>query len=150
MLLKHKFKGEILPNDVVEETQLIGMGKRVGVESKKASEQDEDILRGLARMRKASDPRKELQDLKKTMGGFKLAYKLMTEDLYDNCRLLSIVTKPLWDWYTKQLKKAKHPRDALQYSIQMAQNWNKDEHIRQMADLLTSFAHLHGAVPVEH
>ena len=68
MLLKHKFKGDILPNDVVEETQLIGMGKRVGVESKKASEQDEDILRGLARMRKASDPRKELQDLKQTMG----------------------------------------------------------------------------------
>ena len=65
MLLKHKFKGDILPNDVVEETQLIGMGKRVGVESKKASEQDEDILRGLARMRKASDPRKELQDLKR-------------------------------------------------------------------------------------
>ena len=93
---------------------------------------------GLARMRKASDPRKELQDLKKTMGGFKPAYKLMTEDLYDNCRLLSIVTKPLWDWYTKQLKETKHPRDALQYSIQMAQNWNKDEHIRQMADLLTS------------
>ena len=58
MLLKHKFKGDILPNDVVEETQLIGMGKCVGVESKKASEQDEDILRGLARMRKASDPRK--------------------------------------------------------------------------------------------
>ena len=72
------------------------------------------------------------------MGGFKLAYKLMTEDLYDNCRLLSIVTKPLWDWYTKQLKETKHPRDALQYSIQMAQNWNKDEHIRQMADLLIS------------
>ena len=91
MLLKHKFKGDILPNDVVEET--LGMGKRVGMESKKASEQDEDILRGLARMRKASGPRKELQDLKKTMGGFKLAYKLMTEDLYDNCRLLSIVTQ---------------------------------------------------------
>ena len=72
------------------------------------------------------------------MGGFKLAYELMTEDLYDNCRLLSIVTKPLWDWYMKQLKETKHPRDALQYSIQMAQNWNKDEHIREMADLLTS------------
>ena len=50
------------------------------------------------------------------------------------------MTKPLWDWYTKQLKETKHPRDALQYSIQMAQNWNKDEHIRQMADLLTSVA----------
>ena len=62
----------------------------------------------------------------------------MTEDLYDNCRLLSIVTKPLWDWYTKQLKETKHPRAALQYSIQMAQNWIKDEHIRQMADLLIS------------
>ena len=57
-------------------------------------------LRSLARMRKASDPRAELQELKEPMGGFRLAYKLMPEDLYDNCRLLSIVIKPLWDWYT--------------------------------------------------
>ena len=47
-------------------------------------------------MKKSFDPREELRVLKNLCGGFKLAYKLMTEELYDNSKLLACITRPLW------------------------------------------------------
>jgi len=81
-------------------------------------------------MKKSVDPRKELNMLKSLCGGFKLAYKLMTEELYDNCRLLACITRPLWDWYTQQIKDCKSPLDALHYSQQMTSSWMKDKHVQ--------------------
>ena len=68
---------------------------------------------------KKSYPRHELSMLKKLCGGFKLAYKLMTEKLYDNSRLLACITRPLWDWYTHQIEECKSPIDALKHSQAM-------------------------------
>ena len=62
----------------------------------KTAKEDEYILRSLE-MKKSVDPRKQLDMLKKLCGGFKFAYKLMTEELYGNCRLLASITRPLWD-----------------------------------------------------
>ena len=58
-------------------------------------------LQKLSQAGRATDPRKELSLLKASMGGFKLAYYLMTEDLFDHSKILYKVTEPLWCWYGK-------------------------------------------------
>ena len=52
---------------------------------------------------KAKTPQAQLAQLKSVNGGFKLAYKLMTTQLYDYCKILYTITKPLWNWYTDQV-----------------------------------------------
>ena len=51
----------------------------------------------------AKTPQAQLAQLKAANGGLKLAYRLMTTQLYDHCKMLFTITKPLWNWYTDQV-----------------------------------------------
>ena len=74
--------------------------------------------------------------LKNLCGGFKLAYKLMTEELYDNSKLLACITRPLWDWYTNQITNCKSPLDALKHIQEMTSTWMKDRHVQEIIALM--------------
>ena len=70
-------------------------------------ERQEDAVGDLQKLSEAgrtTDPRKELSLLKSSMGGFKLAYYLMTEDLFDHSKILYKVTETVVDmvWETSQ------------------------------------------------
>ena len=60
----------------------------------------------------------------------KLAYRIMNVGLRDWCRVMYVVTKPLWDWYTDQTTHCKTPQDALRYNIDMAKSWRSTSQIR--------------------
>ena len=142
MLCKYEYGDNIRPLDEIDEDQpeertlTVSFGHKVNPETKQSVREDEFILKRLEKMKKSVDPRKELNMLKSLCGGFKLAYKLMTEELYDNCRLLACITRPLWNWYTLQIKHCKSPQDALKYSQQMTSSWMKDKHVQETLALL--------------
>ena len=100
MLCKYEYGDNIRPLDEIDEDQpeertlTVSFGHKVNPETKQSVREDEFILKRLEKMKKSVDPRKELNMLKSLCGGFKLAYKLMTEELYDNCRLLACITPP--------------------------------------------------------
>ena len=97
---------------------------------------DKNLL-SQASKQKLLDPKKELRLLKNTLGGFKLAYHLMTEDLFDHCRILYRVTQPLWTWYADQVQRVQNPADGIQYQIEMsAGGWQSDDHLRQTVAVL--------------
>ena len=95
-------------------------------------------LQKLAEAGRATDPRKELSLLKSSMGGFKLAYYLMTEDLFDHSKILYKVTEPLWCWYGKQVKNVKSPQDGRGYAelMTVGDAWKADNHLIQMVSNL--------------
>ena len=53
----------------------------------------------------------------------------MTSELHLNEKLLYVAEKASWDWYTKQVKEFVTPKDAVQYSINMATGWTSDNNI---------------------
>ena len=143
MICKYEFQDSIRPLDEIDEDEsngdrslTVSLGNRINPETKRSVKDDEFILRTMEKMKKNMDPRKELNMLKKMCGGFKLAYKLMTEELYDNCKLLASITRPLWNWYTDQITHYKSPQDALKYSQEMSSSWMKDRHVQEMVALL--------------
>ena len=95
-------------------------------------------LQKLSQAGRATDPRKELSLLKASMGGFKLAYYLMTEDLFDHSKILYKVTEPLWCWYGKQVKNVKSPQDGRGYTelMTVGDAWQADNHLIQMVSNL--------------
>ena len=73
-----------------------------------------------AAKRKEIRSREELSLMKKTTGGFKLALKLMTEDLYYHSHILLEVTRPLWSWYALALggwKKSEHLQKTVAVAV---------------------------------
>ena len=66
MLLKYEYGEDILPNDESQETRLVRMGHRCNAETNETA---------------SSDPRKELNELKRTMGGFKVAIEIFCSKL---------------------------------------------------------------------
>ena len=104
-------------------------------------ERQEDAVGDLQKLSEAgrtTDPRKELSLLKSSMGGFKLAYYLMTEDLFDHSKILYKVTEPLWTWYGKQVKNVKSPQDGRGYTelMTVCDSWKGDKHLVQMVSNL--------------
>ena len=100
-------------------------------------ERQEDAVGDLQQLSEAArttDPRKELSLLKSSMGGFKLAYYLMTEDLFDHSKILYKVTEPLWTWYGKRVKNVKSPQDGRGYTELMTvrDSWKGDKHLVQI------------------
>ena len=103
-------------------------------ESDNDGERQEDALGALQKLSqagRATDPRKELSLLKASMGGFKLAYFLMTEDLFDHSKILYKVTEPLWTWCGKQVKNVKSPQDGRGYTelMTVGDAWKGDKHL---------------------
>ena len=68
-----------------------------------------------------------------------MAYKLMTTQLYEHCKVLYTVTKPLWNWYTDQVQNVKSPKQGLaELSSNADCKWMQDP---QLADLVTNAFH---------
>lgn len=73
------------------------------------------------------DPRQELATLRASAGGLKLAASLMSDAaLLQNAKILFTVTRPLWGWYTAQVRRVKGPRHAFKYDMHMAESWSAD------------------------
>ena len=95
-----------------------------------------DNLEAAAR---AKTPQAELAQLKAANGGFKLAYRLMTSQLYDYAKVLYTVTKPLWNWYSDQVKHVKSPKEGLAELAALGDGaWMRDP---QLADLVANALH---------
>lgn len=115
----------------------IGMGEGSGRASAEnaSGEMPEDAegdmhLLNEASRKKGLDHKKELSLLKSALGGFQLAFRLMTEDLFDHANILYRVTQPLWTWYTEQVQKVKSPSDGLKLQADMCLGaWQKDAHL---------------------
>ena len=75
-------------------------------------------LLNAAATRKEISPKEELSLMKTTTGGFKLAWKLMTEDLYYPSHILLEVTRPLWSWYAAEIQSVKSLQDSVKRSAQ--------------------------------
>ena len=64
------------------------------------------------------------------MGGSRLAYKLMTEKLWQHAKVLYIATRACWTWYSTQVKQVKSPKDGLREALAMTQGrWQGDSHL---------------------
>ena len=70
--------------------------------------------------RKEISPKEELSPMKKTTGGFKLAWKLMTEDLYYHSHILLEVTRPLWSLCAAEIQSVKSPQVSLCQKVHAA------------------------------
>ena len=73
-----------------ERTLTVSFGPQGQPGDEQSVREDEFILKRLEKMKKSVDPRKELNMLKSLCGGFKLAYKLMTEELYDQLQIVGL------------------------------------------------------------
>ena len=62
---------------------------------------------------RAKTPFAELMQLKAANGGLRLAYKLMTHQLWQHAQLLLAVTRPCWSWCTREVKNIKSAGDGL-------------------------------------
>ena len=95
-----------------------------------------DDLEAAAR---AKTPQAQLAKLKAANGGLKLAYQLMTTQLYDHCKILYTVTKPMWNWYTDQVQNVKTPLAGLRELCRNANGeWMRDP---QLHDLVGNALH---------
>ena len=67
----------------------------------------------------------------------------MTPKLDTPVLMLQMATRPLWTWYTRQVKKVKTQFDAIDYAISMVLplegwSWMGEEHLRDLAKVLCS------------
>ena len=75
----------------------------------------------------------ELAAMRKLGGGLKLAYKVSTTDLLEHAKVLQVVTRSCWTWYTNQVRKVKSPKQGLQDALAATQgNWMRDQHLRDL------------------
>ena len=96
----------------------------------------DDLLAAAA----AKTPQAQLSQLKAANGGLRLAYKLMTTQLYDYCKALFVVTKPLWNWYADQVRNVRSPKQGLRdLTLDSDCQWMQDP---QLADLVTNTFHV--------
>ena len=77
-----------------------------------------DDLLGASR---AKTPQAELAALKAANGGLRLAYRLMTTKLWQHAKILYIVTRACWSWYTRQVKFVRRPKDNLALTLAATQ-----------------------------
>ena len=100
----------------------------------RVSDPDSDVVAfdQLQQAAKASDTKKQVELIKKTAGGFELAYKLMHTVCYILGVMLSIVHKAMWDWYTDQVENCKSPTAHLLYLHHMRTQWSHDTHMKDM------------------
>jgi hypothetical protein len=72
---------------------------------------------------RAKTPQAQILKLREAGGGIRLAYNMMKLGVRDWCRVIQVVTKPLWDWYTHQTTECQSPHTALQYAVAMSNTW---------------------------
>ena len=72
-------------------------------------------------------PNEQLRRLKAAQGGFKLAHKIMTAELYNNAKVLFRIGAPVWTEHCWRIEKIKTPSDGLTYDAELARGAWKDE-----------------------
>ncbi len=86
-----------------------------------------DDLLGAAR---AKTPQAELAALKAANGGLRLAYRLMTTKLWQHAKILYIVTRVCWSWYSRQVKRVRQPIDNVSLTLAATQGaWHADRQL---------------------
>ena len=88
------------------------------------------------------DPRAQLRAILQHGGGVRLAYKLMTNDLHSNEKVLWVAEKASWDWYTKELTHTRTPHNAVQYSARMATGWASDDSLCKTLEMHCETQHI--------
>ena len=86
-----------------------------------------DNLRAAANAR---TPQQELEKLRSTGEGLKLAYRMMSTSMRDTARIIQAATKSCWDWYTDQVTTVVTPAHQLAYNINMADGWATQRHVQ--------------------
>ena len=100
--------------------------------------QDPDLVAfdNLEDIAQAKTPQDELRKLKSASGGLLLAYKLMSRDCLQYARILYIVTKGCWTWYSSQVKSVQTPGDAIKDLVAIIQRgWGNDPHLSETVRL---------------
>ena len=57
-------------------------------------------------------PQAQLAQMKAANGGFRLAYQLMSSELYVYSKVLYVVLQPLWNWYADQCEMVKTTKNG--------------------------------------
>ncbi len=66
------------------------------------------------------DPAAELRALRASVGGLKLAHRVMTDTLQTHAKILATTTRPLWTWYAQQVEHVKSPKQHLKQLFAVA------------------------------
>jgi hypothetical protein len=81
-----------------------------------------------------TDMRKEFSALKEALGGgTKLAYFVMSEKLFGLCRILQTCTRPIWSFYSSEVKNTLNDSDSLARSINLQSMWQSEQHLQELA-----------------
>ena len=81
---------------------------------------------------RAKTPQAELAALKAANGGLRLAYRLMATKLWQHTKILCTVTRACWSWYTRQVKRARRPKDKLRLALAATQGaWHADRQLSE-------------------
>lgn len=94
-------------------------------------EEDPDMGVPFDDLRAAASARTQQQQfarLKSTAGGLKLCYLLMTSMLLRFCKVMYVVSQPIWTWYADQVKHVKSPAQSLKRLI-IGPDWSVDKHL---------------------
>ena len=72
-------------------------------------------------------PQEQLRQLKAASGGFKLAHKVMTHELYANTKLLFCIGQPAWTAHTYKVENVKSSLQGLSFLIKLTLgDWTKE------------------------
>ena len=83
-----------------------------------------------------ADMRKEFSALKAALGGgTKLAYYVMTEQLWALCHILQVCTRPCWFWYSSEVKNTQNHLDSLDRTIKLQTTWAREIHLQELAGI---------------
>ena len=79
----------------------------------------------------------QLQGILKAGGGIRLAYKLMSDELHQNEKILYVAEQSSWSWYTTELEDTKTPQQAVHYSVRMSEGrWMAEQHVAKTFELV--------------
>ncbi len=74
----------------------------------------------------------EQAQLKAANGGLRLAYQLMSTQLYQHSKILYIATRSCWSWYSQQIQCVQSPLQGLKQTLAATQGrWHSDPHLSE-------------------
>ena len=80
---------------------------------------------------------KSFKQARESTGGLKLALKCMSLHCFEMTWLVYLCSQPCWTWYTNQVQQVKTSLDNLAQVIEVVDRWHTDDHLCQMASLLS-------------
>ena len=83
-----------------------------------------------------SSMRKEFSKLKARLGGgLRLCYYLMSDRLYMMVQVISLCTRPIWDWYSSTIEDIKTPADQIQKLAALQTHWREEPHLVELVKI---------------